>query len=135
MTTRSHAGVATTGIAVVGIAAMAATPLAPATQTQSPPAVSHDVRLTAADGPARRAHHQLPGQSGDLLLARLPGPCPDRRDARRHDAAGAGSVRYRIAIGRPVEGDRRHRRFGDRADERAAAAAIVADATLWRPGR
>ena len=46
--TRSHAGVAATGIAVVGIAAMAATPLAPVTQSQSPPTVAQDVRLTAA---------------------------------------------------------------------------------------
>ena len=46
--TRSLAGVAATGIAVVGIAAMAATPLAPVTQSQSPPTVAQDVRLTAA---------------------------------------------------------------------------------------
>lgn len=49
--TRSHAGVATMGIAAVGIAAMAATPLAPATQAHSRPAVSSDVRLTAAEVP------------------------------------------------------------------------------------
>jgi hypothetical protein len=49
--TRSHAGVAAKGIAVVGIAAMAAGPLAPAAQTQPPPVVSHDVRLAAATVP------------------------------------------------------------------------------------
>ena len=49
--TRSRAGVAATGIAIVGIAAMAATPLAPAIHAQSPPSVSHDVRLTAAEVP------------------------------------------------------------------------------------
>jgi hypothetical protein len=49
--TRPHAGVAATGIAVVGIAAMAATPLAPVTQSQSPPTLAQDVRLTAATVP------------------------------------------------------------------------------------
>ena len=49
--TRSHAGVAATGIAVVGIAAMAATPLVPPTPAQSPPAVSHDVRLAVDEVP------------------------------------------------------------------------------------
>ena len=49
--TRSYAGVAATGIAVVGIAAMAATPLAPVTQSQSPPTVAQDVRLAAATVP------------------------------------------------------------------------------------
>jgi hypothetical protein len=49
--TRSHAGVAATGIAVVGIAAMAATPLVPPMPAQSPPAVSHDVRLAVDEVP------------------------------------------------------------------------------------
>jgi hypothetical protein len=48
---RSRAGLATRGIAVVGIAAMAATPLAPVTQSQSPTTVVQDVRLTAATVP------------------------------------------------------------------------------------
>ena len=48
---RSRAGVAARGIAVVGIAAMAATPLAPVTQSQSPPTVAQDVRLAAATVP------------------------------------------------------------------------------------
>jgi hypothetical protein len=43
--TSLHAGVAARGIAVVGIAAMAAAPLAPVTQSQSPPTVARDVRL------------------------------------------------------------------------------------------
>jgi hypothetical protein len=42
-----HAGVAATGIAVASIAAIAAAPLAPVTQSQSPPTVARDVRLTA----------------------------------------------------------------------------------------
>jgi hypothetical protein len=46
-----HAGVAARGIAVVGIAAMAATPLAAVTQSQSPPTVAQDVRLAAATVP------------------------------------------------------------------------------------
>jgi len=46
-----HAGVAATGIAVVGIAAMAAVPLAPVTQYQSPPTVAQNVRLAAATVP------------------------------------------------------------------------------------
>ncbi len=46
--TRSHAGLAATGVAVAGIAAMAATPLAPAPQTQS---ATRDVRLSADDVP------------------------------------------------------------------------------------
>ena len=49
--TRSHAGVAATGIAVVGIAAMAATSLAPVDQSQSPPTAVRDVRLAAATVP------------------------------------------------------------------------------------
>ena len=49
--TRSHAGVAARGIAVVGIAAMVASPLAPVAQTQPPPVMSHDVRLTAVTVP------------------------------------------------------------------------------------
>jgi len=49
--TRPHAGVVAKGIAVVGVAAMAASPLAPAAQTQSPPVVSHEVRLAAATVP------------------------------------------------------------------------------------
>jgi hypothetical protein len=49
--TRAHAGVAATGIAVVGIAAMAATPLAPVTQSQSHATVTQDVRLAAATVP------------------------------------------------------------------------------------
>ena len=48
---RSHAGIAARGIAVVGIAAMAATPLAPVTQSQAPPTVAQDVRLSAATVP------------------------------------------------------------------------------------
>jgi hypothetical protein len=48
---RSRAGLAARGIAVVGIAAMAATPLAPVTQSQAPPTVAQDVRLTAATVP------------------------------------------------------------------------------------
>jgi hypothetical protein len=43
--TSLHAGVAARGIAVVGIAAMAAAPLAPVTHSQSPPTVARDVRL------------------------------------------------------------------------------------------
>ena len=43
-----HAGVAATGIALVGIPAMAAAPLAPVAQSQSPPTVAQDVRLAAA---------------------------------------------------------------------------------------
>jgi hypothetical protein len=46
-----HAGVAARGIAVVGIVAMAAAPLAPVTQSQSPPTVAQDVRLAAATVP------------------------------------------------------------------------------------
>jgi hypothetical protein len=49
--TRAHAGVAATGIAVVGIVAMAATPLAPVTQSQSHATVTQDVRLAAATVP------------------------------------------------------------------------------------
>jgi hypothetical protein len=49
--TRAHAGIAATGIAVVGIVAMAAAPLAPVTQSQSPPTVAQNVRLTAATVP------------------------------------------------------------------------------------
>jgi hypothetical protein len=48
---RRHAGAAATGIAVVGIAAMVAAPLAPVIQSQSPPTVTQDVRLTAATVP------------------------------------------------------------------------------------
>jgi hypothetical protein len=48
---RLHAGVAATGIAVVGIAAMTAAPLAPVTQSQSLPTVTRDVRLAAATVP------------------------------------------------------------------------------------
>lgn len=47
---RLHAGVATT-IAVVGIGAVVAAPLTPATQYQSPPTVAQDVRLAAATVP------------------------------------------------------------------------------------
>jgi hypothetical protein len=46
-----HAGVAATGIAILGIGAMAAAPLAPVTQYQSPPTVAQDVRLAAATVP------------------------------------------------------------------------------------
>jgi hypothetical protein len=46
-----HAGVAATGIAVLGIGAMVAAPLAPAIQYQSPPTVAQDVRLAAATVP------------------------------------------------------------------------------------
>jgi hypothetical protein len=46
-----HAGVAATGIALVGIGAMTAASVAPATQSQSPPAVAQDVRLAAATVP------------------------------------------------------------------------------------
>ncbi|HYR17444.1 MAG TPA: hypothetical protein VEQ67_25010, partial [Mycobacterium sp.] len=46
-----HAGVAATGIALVGITAMAAAPLAPVAQSQSPPTVAQDVRLAAATVP------------------------------------------------------------------------------------
>jgi hypothetical protein len=46
-----HAGVAATGIAVLGIGAMVAAPLAPVTQYQSPPTVAQDVRLAAATVP------------------------------------------------------------------------------------
>ena len=45
-----RAGVAS-GIGVVAIAAMAAAPLAPVTQSQSPPVVAQDVRLAAAPVP------------------------------------------------------------------------------------
>jgi hypothetical protein len=49
---RLHAGfAAATGIAVVGIAAIAAGPLAPVTPSQSPPTVTRDVRLAAATVP------------------------------------------------------------------------------------
>jgi hypothetical protein len=48
--TRMHAGVAT-GIAVVGIGAVVVAPLAPVTQSQSPPTVAQDVRLAAAPVP------------------------------------------------------------------------------------
>lgn len=51
MPTCLHASVAATGIAVVSIAAMAAAPLAPITQAQSPPTVAQDVRLAAATVP------------------------------------------------------------------------------------
>jgi hypothetical protein len=46
-----HAGVAATGIAVVGVSALVAAPLAPVTQFQSPPTVARDVRLAAATVP------------------------------------------------------------------------------------
>jgi hypothetical protein len=46
-----HAGVAATGIAILGIGAMAAAPHAPVTQYQSPPTVAQDVRLAAATVP------------------------------------------------------------------------------------
>jgi hypothetical protein len=46
-----HAGVAATRIAVVGIAAMVAIPLAPVIQSQSPPTVARHVRLAAATVP------------------------------------------------------------------------------------
>jgi hypothetical protein len=46
-----QAGVAARGIAVVGIVAMAAAPLAPITRSQSPPTVAQDVRLAAATVP------------------------------------------------------------------------------------
>jgi hypothetical protein len=49
--TRSHAGVAARAIAVVGSAAMVASPLAAAAQTGPPPVMSHDVRLAAATVP------------------------------------------------------------------------------------
>jgi hypothetical protein len=49
--TRPHAGVAATGIALVGIAAMAASPLAPVTPSQPPLAAVPDVRLAAATVP------------------------------------------------------------------------------------
>jgi hypothetical protein len=49
--TRLHAGVAATGIAVVGVAALVAAPLAPPTQFQSPPTVAQDVQLAAATVP------------------------------------------------------------------------------------
>ena len=49
--TRSYAGAAATGIAVAGIVAMAATPLAPVNQPQSAPTVVRDVRLAAATVP------------------------------------------------------------------------------------
>jgi hypothetical protein len=48
--TRLHAGVAT-GIAVAGIGALVAAPLAPPIQYQSPPTVARDVRLAAATVP------------------------------------------------------------------------------------
>jgi hypothetical protein len=46
-----HAGVAATGIAVAGIAAMATASAAPVTQSQSPPTVAPDVRPVAATVP------------------------------------------------------------------------------------
>jgi hypothetical protein len=46
-----HAGVAATGIALVGIGAMTAASVAPVTQSQSPPTVAQDVRLAAATVP------------------------------------------------------------------------------------
>ncbi|PXX08012.1 hypothetical protein [Mycolicibacterium moriokaense] len=46
-----HAGVTATAIAVVGIVGMAAVPLAPVTQSQPPPTVAQNVRLTAATVP------------------------------------------------------------------------------------
>jgi hypothetical protein len=46
-----HTGVTATAIAVVGSVGMAAAPLAPVTQSQSPPTVAQDVRLTAATVP------------------------------------------------------------------------------------
>jgi hypothetical protein len=46
-----HASVTATAIAVVGIVGMAAAPPAPVTQTQSPPTVAQNVRLTAATVP------------------------------------------------------------------------------------
>jgi hypothetical protein len=48
---RPHAAVAAAGIAVVGISALVAAPLAPLTQSQSPPTVARDVRLAAATVP------------------------------------------------------------------------------------
>jgi hypothetical protein len=51
MPTCLHAGVAATGIAVAGITAVAAAPLAPVTHSQSPPTVARDVRLAAATVP------------------------------------------------------------------------------------
>jgi hypothetical protein len=46
-----HAGVTATAIAVVGIVGMAAAPLAPVTQSQSPPIAAQNVRLAAATVP------------------------------------------------------------------------------------
>jgi hypothetical protein len=46
-----HAGVTATAIAVVGIVGMTAAPPAPLTQSQSPPTVAQNVRLTAATVP------------------------------------------------------------------------------------
>jgi hypothetical protein len=46
-----HAGVAATGIAVAAIVAMAATPVAPVTQSQAPPTVARDVRLEGVTVP------------------------------------------------------------------------------------
>jgi hypothetical protein len=46
-----HAGVAATGIAIVGIGAVVAAPLTPVIQYQSPPTVAQDVRLAATAVP------------------------------------------------------------------------------------
>jgi hypothetical protein len=51
MPTCLHAGAAVTGIAVVGIAAMVAAPVAPVVQPHSPPTVAQHVRLAAATVP------------------------------------------------------------------------------------
>jgi hypothetical protein len=51
MPTCLHAGVAATGIALVGIGAMTAASVAPVTHSPSPPAVTQDVRLAAATVP------------------------------------------------------------------------------------
>jgi hypothetical protein len=51
MRTCLHAGVTATAIAVVGIVGMAAAPVAPVTQSQSPPTVAQNVRLAAATVP------------------------------------------------------------------------------------
>ena len=48
---RSFTDFAATGIAVVGIGALAAAPLAPPPQVLSPPVAAHDVRLAAASVP------------------------------------------------------------------------------------
>jgi hypothetical protein len=50
-TSRSFTDFAATGIAVAGITALAAAPLAPPPQVLSPPVAAHDVRLAAASVP------------------------------------------------------------------------------------